>query len=120
MIVLQAVNIAKGQLKCCREISLRAKIAQGNLIIPSRFDDPNPNCVVCAEKPTVTVQMNTSMVRYRRVILLNDTELFGLQQYQIRQTIAQSKRLDDYTSGKSKKGSQKIFHLHNLKKKLEN
>jgi len=65
LIVLQAVNIAKGQLKCCREISLRAKIAQGNLIIPSRFDDPNPNCVVCAEKPTVTVQMNTSMVTLR-------------------------------------------------------
>ena len=37
---------------------------------------------------------------------LNDTELLRLPHYQIRQTIAQSKRLDEYTSGKPKKNSQ--------------
>ena len=42
----------------------------------------------------------------RRVIFfLNDTELLRLLHYQIRQIIAQSKRLDEYTSGKPKKNS---------------
>ena len=46
----------------------------------------------------------------------NDTAFLRLSHYQIRQTIAQSKRLDDYTAGKPKKNSQKIFRQHNLKK----
>ena len=50
----------------------------------------------------------------RRVIFLNDTELLRLPRYQIKQTIAQSKRLDDYTSGKPKKNIQKIFRLRNF------
>ena len=50
---------------------------------------------------------------------LNDTELLRLPHYQISQTIAQSKRLDEYTLGKPKKNSRKIFpstqFLKNLK-----
>ena len=45
-----------------------------------------------------------------RVIFVNETELLRLQHYQIRQTIAQSKCLDEYTSGKPKENFQKIFN----------
>ena len=45
---------------------------------------------------------------------LNDTELLRLPHYQVRQTQAQSKRLDDNTSGKFKKNFQKIFRLRNF------
>ena len=39
---------------------------------------------------------------------MNDTELLRLPHYRIRQTIAQSTRLDKLISGKSKKKSQKF------------
>ena len=50
---------------------------------------------------------------------MNDTELLRLPHYQIRQTVAQSKRLYEYTSGKLKKNSQKIFRLCNFGKSLK-
>ena len=51
-----------------------------------------------------------------KVVLLtslfsNDTELLRLSHYRIRQTEALSKPPDEYTSGKLKKKSQKIFRL---------
>ena len=49
-----------------------------------------------------------------RVIYLNYTEFLRLQHPQIRQTVTQSKRLHEYTFGKPKKISQKIFRLRNL------
>ena len=54
------------------------------------------------------------IIEMRRVIFLDDTELLRLPYYQIRQTIAQSKRRDEYISGKLKKNSQKIFRLRNF------
>ena len=48
------------------------------------------------------------------LFFLNDTELLRLLHYQIRQTIAQSKRLDDYTSGKNQEKFSKIFRLRNF------
>ena len=51
-----------------------------------------------------------------RVIFLNDTQLLRLPHYQIRQTLAQSKRLDEYTSGKPKKILRKIFSYAIFKK----
>ena len=39
----------------------------------------------------------------RRVFILNNSELLKLPYYRIRQTIAQSMRLDELTSGKPKK-----------------
>ena len=46
---------------------------------------------------------------------LNETELLRHLHYEIRQTVAQSKRLYEYTSGKPKKNSQKAQFLKKLK-----
>ena len=50
---------------------------------------------------------------------LNDTELSRLPQYQIRQTIAQSKCLDEYTSGKTQEKFSKNFPPTQFLKKLK-
>ena len=64
---------------------------------------------------TQAAKLKRKYVLNRRVIFfLNDTELLRLPHYQIRQTIAQSKRLDDYISGKPNKNSQKILRLRNF------
>ena len=67
----------------------------------------------------VNIVFNITDFWIDELFFLNDTELLRLPHYQIRQAIAQSKRLDEYTSGKPKKKSQKKFpptqFLKNLK-----
>ena len=65
---------------------------------------------------TMNLKVNDHIIGkfVRRVIFLNDTELLRLPNYPIRQTIAQSKRLDDFTSRKPKKKPQKNFRLRNF------
>ena len=66
-----------------------------------------------------TWYLNSDNLFIDKLFFLKDTELLRLPNYQIRQTVAQSKRLDDITPRKPKKNSQKIFRLRNFKK-LEN
>ena len=54
-----------------------------------------------------------------RIFFLNDIFLLKIPTHSIRQTIAHSKRLDDYTSAKPNENSQKIFHVRNVETKLK-
>ena len=55
----------------------------------------------------------------RRIFFLKELQLLRLPRYRIRQTIAHSTRLDEWTSGKLKKNS-KNFQLRIFSKNLKN
>jgi len=65
MIVLQAVKILESKIDSCREVNLRVKPVDNRLIVSNSLTEPNKNCVVCAEKPTITIKMNTTKVTRR-------------------------------------------------------
>ena len=62
LIVLQAVRVLRRQLEKCKDVSLRKESVSNKLICPNAPDERNANCVVCMDKPTVTIRCNTKKV----------------------------------------------------------
>ena len=62
IVCLQAVKVLKNNIKKTREVSLRVQPTQHYILAASTFADRNENCVVCAEKPTVTITLDTKKV----------------------------------------------------------
>ena len=61
LIVMQALNIIKGEIKNCRSVFVcKAKNPTKKLLIPCSLDGPNPACYVCAEKPEITLKLDTT------------------------------------------------------------
>eukprot|EP01134_Creolimax_fragrantissima_P007241 CFRG7241T1 len=70
-IVVEAVNILTNRFEQCRARYLwRASNASGLLMISTKLNKPNPKCYVCADKPTVSVEVDM-----RTFTLLNLKEL---------------------------------------------
>lgn len=59
IVCLQAVKILKNNIKKTKEVSLRVQPASHYILAASTFAERNPTCVVCAEKPTVTIMLDT-------------------------------------------------------------
>jgi ubiquitin-like 1-activating enzyme E1 B len=63
IVSLQAVKILKNNIKKTKEVSLRVQPASHYILAASTFAERNSTCVVCAEKPTVTIMLNTKKVK---------------------------------------------------------
>lgn len=60
LIVMQALSILQGNLKKCKNVYVRRTPNPAKkLIAPCVLDPPNPSCYVCAEKPEVTIKLDT-------------------------------------------------------------
>jgi len=60
LIVIQAVKVLRQRVQDCRDVSLRKQATSFKLIIPNMPDERRHDCVVCMEKPTVTLRCNTN------------------------------------------------------------
>ena len=67
LIVLQAVRVLRAQLDKCKDVSLRKESVSNKLICPNVPEERNGNCVVCMDKPTVTLRCNTKKVGFCKV-----------------------------------------------------
>ena len=67
LIVLQAVRVLRAQLDKCKDVSLRKESVSNKLICPNVPEERNGNCVVCMEKPTVTLRCNTKKVGFSKL-----------------------------------------------------
>eukprot|EP00116_Pleurobrachia_bachei_P003213 sb/3463475/ len=62
-IVLEGMKILREEWRRCTSTILQPNpTSRRKLIIPSPLVPPNPNCYACAEKPEVTVTLNTEMM----------------------------------------------------------
>ena len=67
LIVLQAVRVLRAQLDKCKDVSLRKESVSNKLICPNVPEERNGNCVVCMDKPTVTLRCNTKKVGFSKL-----------------------------------------------------
>ena len=62
-IVLEGMKIVREEWdRCTTSILQRAPTARRKLIVPSPLERPNQRCYACAEKPEVTVTLNTDVI----------------------------------------------------------
>ncbi|GAB1599119.1 SUMO-activating enzyme subunit 2-like [Argonauta hians] len=61
LIVIEALKILSGNIDKCKMVYLnRQPASRKQLLAPCALVKPNPKCYVCAEKPEVTVMLNTT------------------------------------------------------------
>ncbi|XP_029643979.1 SUMO-activating enzyme subunit 2 [Octopus sinensis] len=61
LIVIEALKILSGNIDKCKMVYLnRQPASRKQLLAPCALVKPNPKCYVCAEKPEVTVVLNTT------------------------------------------------------------
>ena len=61
LMVMQALCIIKNEFEKCKSVFVcKAVNAAKKLLIPCSLDPPKPTCYVCAEKPEITLKLDTT------------------------------------------------------------
>jgi len=68
LMVVEALKILSGKFDECRTVFLNKQVKTRNrLITECRLEKPNPKCYVCAEKPEVTVFLDTNKITIKQL-----------------------------------------------------
>ncbi|XP_072169646.1 SUMO-activating enzyme subunit 2-like [Diadema setosum] len=66
LIVIEALKVLSNRMDQCKTVYMaRVPNARKKLLVPCVLIPPNPDCYVCADKPEVTVKLNTNTTTVR-------------------------------------------------------
>ncbi|EDQ87356.1 uncharacterized protein MONBRDRAFT_33435 [Monosiga brevicollis MX1] len=66
LIIAEAYKVLQGRLEACRTVYVSRQIASRNkLLTPLKLEPPNPNCLVCRDKPMLILRTNLQQLTLR-------------------------------------------------------
>ena len=77
--VVESLKVLTGKSSDCRTIYLNKQVkAKNRLLVPCQLEKPNSKCYVCAQKPEVTVYMDTNNTTVKQLEEKLFKEKFGM------------------------------------------
>ena len=77
--VVECLKVLAGNSEDCRTIYLNKQVkAKNRLLVPCQLEKPNPKCYVCATKPEIIVNMDTTKISVKQLEDKLIKEKFGM------------------------------------------